>query len=77
MSDGGLAFPGNVVTPEGSIMSVRGMSLRDYLTGQALVGLASRNEHEYGDKPYDNIGDTAVALADATLKALRGKEEGQ
>lgn len=85
INDGGPAFPvGMVVTPNNGLVPNSaltdeiGMSLRDWLAGQALVGILSN--HQLLIQIDENIaGSTrevaakyAVAVADATLEALKG-----
>lgn len=66
--DGGPAFPRSVVTQDS-----KGVSLRDWFAGQALVGLVAYNgtngleSNEYGP------GILAYKLADAMLRARAGK----
>lgn len=47
----------------------QGMTMREYLVGQALMGLAA------SDRPADWLAAKAVILADAALAALTMKTE--
>ena len=59
-NDGGEAFPTNHEN------QVSGMSLRDYFAGQALVGLAARDQ-ELG-KDINLVALVAYAFADAMIR---------
>lgn len=52
----------------------QGLTTRELLTAAALVGIAGRSEHEYGDRLndqcYNRMGATAVAIADGAIRAL-------
>ena len=67
--DGGPAFPRTLVTNDGtSSIAYRGMSLRDYFAGQALVGMLGNPM--YDENSSANVAQQAVVQADAMLKAL-------
>lgn len=53
------AFPGPYPRLE---RDARGMSLRDYFAGQALIGLLA-----YGAQACDDVASDAYAIADAML----------
>lgn len=65
-NDGGSAFP-----VRGADRIYLGMSLRDWFASAALVGISSKNEHDYGTSTgnhhYHNMASTAYCLADAML----------
>lgn len=72
MNDGGAAFPRllpNVTVPPDDAADIarryRGMSLRDYFAGQALVGMLSSDMDMDGDR----MTLAAYVYADAMLKA--------
>ena len=67
--DGGPAFPHR--TPDSG--GYPGMSLRDYFTGQALVGIAA-NPEKYNSDPLV-MTRSAVRLADDTIAMLAQREE--
>ena len=82
--DGGPAFPGHAYVSAGSSGEVRpvvwqGMSLRAWLTGQALVGLLANPEHPQealresgrnGGSVCDATARYCVAYADAMISEL-------
>lgn len=76
IKDGGPAFPRmpNPLNIEGE----RGMSLRDYFAGQALMGLLSGNDDytnvPVGEGVHNHVAKNCYAFADAMLKA---REEGR
>lgn len=85
INDGGPAFPrtkstGNLSNSTTEIVSVGGMSLRDWFAGQALAGLASNQSfllnildgHTHNNTE-DALAFTAFRTADAML-AARNKE---
>jgi hypothetical protein len=74
--DGGQAFPCAANEPQGWY-ATKGMTLRDWFAGQALVGLLSgeiaKSLAEYselngGDLP-DNAANYSFIIADAMMKA--------
>jgi hypothetical protein len=62
-NDGGMAFP-TVFPEEHYGTGYRGMTLRDYFAGQALVGLLSRSDFLRAKI----IAENAYAYADAMLE---------
>lgn len=76
INDGGPAFPrtkstGNLSNSTTEIVSVGGMSLRDWFAGQALVGLLTQPaEDEYGPKCF---AEDAYEMADAMIEAREPK----
>lgn len=79
MGDGGYAFPRQLpnveVSPDEALEIIErysGMTLRDYLAGQALAGMLARGDSlRWTDQgPYDQstFADSAYKLADAMLK---------
>ncbi|SAK65539.1 hypothetical protein AWB80_03082 [Caballeronia pedi] len=76
MSIGGPAFPvPDVLNSNGQIQpsSEAGMTLRDYLAAQALIGLLSRPVGTtVMQNPQQRFAETAYAYADAMI-AARGK----
>ena len=75
MSDdktGGSAFPRNELHYQGGgFKAADGMTLRDYMAGQALVGIMSTCIGEV--EPYwDVISKDCYAMADAMLEAREG-----
>lgn len=68
-NDGGAAFPCGY-HPDGNSADQGGMSLRDYLAGQVLVGIAKNWSIPCNPcKAMDDAARTAYYLADAMLKA--------
>ena len=69
--DGGAAFPMLEAWKEDSALYCpdRGMSLRDYFAGQALVGLVSLRGMEYGNYhlPCEVEAQKAYSIANAML----------
>lgn len=61
-SDGGPAFP----QQGGLIVTMPGMSLRDYFAGQALTAIGAI------DITDDKIAEACYAIADAMLRERRG-----
>lgn len=73
IDDGGHAFPQSIaISPSGvvcrSSYDGEGMSLRDYFAGQALAGMIGHTNAE-----NDVLAKTSFEVADAMLKARRGK----
>jgi len=80
---GGQAFPFDYVIPAGdnlpdgsrSDLNQRyisnGMSLRDWVAGQALAGLMANPNHTLRFVPDDDAG-YCVKVADALIAALKG-----
>jgi len=66
--DGGGAFPREDYQPGEDRGGQRGMSLRDYFAGQALMGLAAFSRNENSNEP-EHFARWSYALADAMLKA--------
>ena len=66
------AFPRPTSTgPNGHFMPQDGLTLREYLAGQALIGVMALNSgRKAGLLDYQLIADHAVAMADLTLIAL-------
>lgn len=69
-NDGGSAFPLPTVFNE--IQGLKytyetGMTLRDYLAGQVLIGLSKDKDLTFNG--YDNTALIAYSMADAMLKA--------
>ena len=63
------AFPRPTSTgPSGHYLPQDGLTLREYLTGQAVIGVMALNAG--GNPDYELIAAHAVALADLTLIAL-------
>jgi hypothetical protein len=60
----------------------RGMTLRDYFAGQALIGLFAQNAHPdapgVGNRDYLNLAWEAYQVADAmlNLRSARVRDEG-
>lgn len=77
-NDGGPAFPvpvelGETLTTEKrEIVSIGGMSLRAWLTGQALCGWAAgRNGDGFCESSaHEIVADACVKYADAVIKRL-------
>lgn len=71
-NDGGAAFP-RFEEKEGwtSIQPTGGMSLRDYMAGQALVGILSNPNAAISSalREADSMTEAAYMFADAMLKA--------
>ena len=70
-NDGGPAFPrtkstGDLSNSTTEIISVGGMSLRDYFAGQALTGLLADQKRDGSLTAY---ADDAYAFADAMIAA--------
>lgn len=65
MNDGGPAFPVPYSTTQD------GMSLRDWLAGQALQGILASGYAKVAGLPMFALAQDAVAAADATMQALR------
>jgi hypothetical protein len=67
INDGGSAFPHNEMTSTGEIYHDHlGMSLRDYLAGQALVGMmANKNAQDW---TLSEVATDCYLYADALLK---------
>ena len=61
-NDGGAAFPVPMVF-DGKEVTSRGLSLRDYFAGQALLMLAA------GNRRPEDYATAAYVIADAMLKA--------
>lgn len=79
-SDGGPAFPMVVwQTPDGFCMSYssKGMTLRDWFAGQALIGFLSSGRGINGgcqtDFTTDRLAKDCATVADAMIKARDGK----
>jgi len=66
MKDGGPAFPVDV-NDNGGGHTNEGMSLRDWLAGQALTGMCQGCGWQGGD--FESMTRHAYAAADAMLKA--------
>lgn len=62
--DGGPAYP----VPNDGKEGDKGMSLRDYFAGQALVGNCSCDSWRV-DADYEQTAESAYKMADAMLKA--------
>ena len=63
------AFPRPTSTgPNGHFLPQDGLTLREYLTGQAVIGVMALNAG--GNPDYELVASHAVALADLTLIAL-------
>ena len=67
INDGGPAFP--CVDAKGFVSE--GMSLRDWLIGQALAGLCS-NLASYEEHTKEQRAEFAIMQADETLELLKG-----
>ncbi|HUW30218.1 MAG TPA: hypothetical protein VM223_01260 [Planctomycetota bacterium] len=67
MKNTGGAFP--YVVPNYGCTFNRGMSLRAYLAGQAISGVAPLSR----DKSPEKLADFAVLVADATIARLKHK----
>lgn len=68
-TDGGPAFPA-ILQEEGRTFSFPGMTLRDWLAGQALVGLTDyKVEWRVEQAHLNDRAQYAYALADAMLRA--------
>lgn len=77
MNDGGPAFP--VVINSNHEEHFNGMSLRDYLAGQALAGLLAndpKNVTETGTQYLELVAKGCYAQADAMLAARGPQWEG-
>jgi hypothetical protein len=68
-NDGGSAFPMGYHR-DGNSADHQGMTLRDWLAGQALAGLIFHND--YGARSDDEIANGAYAYADAMIAARKG-----
>ena len=70
-ADGGPAFPSAEVWESQMLRrkGIDGMSLRDYLAGQALVGLLARPHTNSTDLPMKDKSRICYAYADALLTA--------
>ncbi len=74
IADGGPAFPGEARYVEGAgMVTVHGMSLRDWFAGQALAGLLGTKEG--WDADNSDLVTSAFEIADAML--ARRKEAGR
>ncbi len=71
-NDGGQAFPQLTRTPFNDYYLLGGMSLRDWLAGQALAGLLASGETELFDKA-SSYAEAAYLHADAMLKARESR----
>ena len=73
INDGGTAFPVMSVYIEDQDTNSRGMTLRDWFAGQALMGLmASRNPNSPRFHPSDDAA-YVYAVADAMIAAREVK----
>ena len=80
INDGGPAFPGDVMTGvnnRGEVWKrMPGMSLRDYLAGQALVGLIGKlKENPAMNVHWPHVANVAYFAADAMLVAREKPDE--
>lgn len=66
--DGGHAFPGGV-DPNNGWPMYSGMTLRDWLAGQALVGLLAGAYRDTTRANFTEVPEEAYAVADAMLAA--------
>jgi hypothetical protein len=69
--DGGPAFP-NAIKRDTYDQPFDGMSLRDYLAGQAMQGFIGGHIAHYGHEnhwSYDQMASESFEVADAMLKA--------
>ena len=71
-ADGGPAFPVHSDIYHGS--GLCGMSLRDWLAGQALAGLMAG--YQSGPMGIEACAQTAIDVADAMLRARERGQEG-
>lgn len=71
IDDGGPAFPSEQGHADGCWNQTleRGMSLRDWIAGKALVGLLARGAD---DDPSVNVPVRAYAIADAMIASRKG-----
>lgn len=79
INDGGLAFPNfktNRVTGCVEILPQGGMTLRDYLAGQALAGQLAFSPSDPFKKYHqpEEVAAACFRFADAMLAAREGKE---
>lgn len=65
IEDGGSAFPSEYYAEQG-------MTLRDYFAAAALQGLAV-NSHNFDNMSDKSIAENAYLIADAMIKARKGK----
>lgn len=61
IDDGGPAFPVEIAVRD------KGMTLREWFAGQAIIGITSCPESEWGQKDAN----AAVIVADALIAALK------
>jgi hypothetical protein len=74
--NGGFAFPWRQEEGDGSYHQHVGMTLRDYLAGQALVGITSSETRVKMSATDGEVARAAYDYADAML-AARFKTEGK
>ncbi len=72
-NDGGPAFPEAKLAHNDYHSAYRGMTLRDYFAGQALMGMGLYSDYAHGPCNAD-AAKRAYALADAMLKAREADE---
>ena len=75
INDGGPAFPrtkstGNLSNSTTEIVSVGGMSLRDYFAGQALASMTVAPDYSKGPCNFA-MAERAYCIADAMLEARK------
>ena len=71
INDGGPAFPQDLQGRRGDDPQYQGMSLRDWLIGQALAGLCS-NLASYEEQSKVERAACAIMQADETLRLMQG-----
>ena len=72
IDDGGPAFPGRYVDKYGDVIPVAGMTLRDWLAGQAAVGLlANVSAPRARSDLVTAVALGSYAIADAMLAARK------
>lgn len=73
-SDGGKAFPLAPFRKDGVMIDQPGMSLRDWLAGQALTGMIA-NPHNRQTETFATVASDAFGFADAMLAERRAARD--
>ena len=66
-------FPYQLDEGNGNVITYTGLTTRDYIAIQAMVGLSANSE--YSSRGFEDIADMAYKQADAMIKGSEVKNE--